>query len=136
MTRGKYATSTVVHPAGADLHQEGCTIVQLSDPRTGDDPDDTDEDGVDGSQYNFAKPEMMVLGEKMPTGPEDAREWWTKKIPELAKVPGAQFGTIQRETPAVEGQDARNYSTTATRYELVSGSLSEACTTIKCFIIL
>lgn len=57
MTRGKYATSTVVHPAGADLHQEGCTIVQLSDPRTGDDPDDTDEDGVDGPQYNFAKPE-------------------------------------------------------------------------------
>lgn len=131
MTRGKYATSTVVHPAGADLHQEGCTIVQLSDPRTGDDPDDTDEDGVDGPQYNFAKPEMMVLGEKMPTGPEDARKWWTNWIPELAKVPGAQFGAIQRETPAVEGQEAKNYSTSATKYRLAFGDLSESCTAIK-----
>lgn len=131
MTRGKYATSTVVHPTGADLHQEGCTIVQLSDPRTGDDPDDTDEDGVDGPQYNFAKPEMMVLGEKMPTGPEDARKWWTNWIPELAKVPGAQFGAIQRETPAVEGQDAKNYSTSATKYRLAFGDLSESCTAIK-----
>lgn len=131
MTRGKYTTSTIVHPAGADLHQEGCTIVQLSDPRTDDDPDETDEDGVDGPQYNFAKPEVMVLGDPMPTGPEDARAWWTKKIPELAKVPGAQYGAIQRETPAVQGQDAKNYSTTATKYELVYGDLSESCTTIK-----
>lgn len=131
MTRGKYTTSTLVHPAGADLHQEGCTIVQLSDPRTDDDPDETDKDGVDGPQYNFSKPEVMVLGEPMPTGPENARAWWTRKIPELAKVPGATFGAIQRETPAVDGQDAKNYSTSATKYELVYGSLSESCTTIK-----
>lgn len=131
MTRGKYTTSTIVHPAGADLHQEGCTIVQLSDPRTDDDADETDEAGVDGPQYNFAKPEVMVLGEPMPTGPEDARAWWTRKIPELAKVPGATFGVIQRETPAVAGQDAKNYSTTATKYELVYGDLSESCAGIK-----
>jgi len=132
MTRGKYTTSTVVHPAGANLHQEGCTIVQMSDPRTGDDLNETtDEAGVDGPQYNFAKPDVMVLGKKMPTGPKDGREWWTKKIPELAKIPGANFGSIQWEKPAVEGQTARNYSTEATKYELVYGSLSESCTTIK-----
>lgn len=132
MTRGKYTTSTIVHPAGADLHQEGCTIVQLSDPLSGTADDEEDgKEGVDGPQYNFAKPEVMVLGEPMPTGPEDAREWWTKWIPELARVPGAQFGTIQRETPAVAGQDAKNYSTTATKYRLAFGDLSESCTTIK-----
>lgn len=132
MTRGKYTTSTIVHPAGADLHQEGCTIVQLSDPLSGtaDDEDDGKE-GVDGPQYNYAKPEVMVLGELMPTGPDDARKWWTNWIPELARVPGAQFGAIQRETPAVEGQDAKNYSTTATKYRLAFGDLSESCTSIK-----
>ena len=131
MTRGKYTTYSLVHPAGADLHQEGCTIVQLADPRDGAVDEEDDEDGVDSATYNYAKPEVMVLGEKMPTGPEDAREWWTKKIPELAKVPGAVFGVIQRETPAVQGQDAANYSTEATKYELVFGSLSESCTAIK-----
>lgn len=132
MTRGKYTTSTIVHPAGADLHQEGCTIVQLSDPLSGTADDEDDEkEGVDGPQYNYAKPEVMVLGEPMPTGPEDARAWWTKWIPELARVPGAQFGAIQRETPAVAGQDAKNYSTTATKYRLAFGDLSESCTTIK-----
>lgn len=132
MTRGKYTTSTIVHPAGADLHQEGCTIVQLSDPLSGTaDDEDDGKKGVDGPQYNFAKPEVMVLGEPMPTGSEDAREWWIKWIPELARVPGAQFGAIQRETPAATGQDAKNYSTTATKYRLAFGDLSESCTSIK-----
>lgn len=131
MTRGKYTTYSLVHPVGADLHQEGCTIVQLTDPREGSVDEEDDKDGVDSDTYNYAKPEVMVLGEKMPTGPGDAREWWTKKIPELAKVPGAVFGVIQRETPAVQGQDAANYSTEATKYELVFGSLSESCTAIK-----
>lgn len=132
MTRGKYTTSTIVHPAGADLHQEGCTIVQLSDPLSGAAGEGNDDpEGVDGPQYNYAKPEVMVQGELMPTGPEDAREWWTKWIPELAKVPGAQFGAIQRETPAVAGQDAKNYSTSATKYRLAFGDLSESCTSIK-----
>ncbi|QHV61994.1 hypothetical protein DMI77_00760 [Akkermansia muciniphila] len=131
MTRGKYTTYSLAHPAGADLHQEGCTIVQLADPRDGAVDEEGEEEGVDSATYNYAKPEVMVLGEKMPTGPEDAREWWTKKIPELAKVPGAVFGVIQRETPAVQGQDAANYSAEATKYELVFGSLSESCTAIK-----
>lgn len=133
MTRGRYTTSTLVYPRGADLRQEGCTVVQMEDTTMGDQDDGGDEEhqGVDSVSYNYAKPEVMVLGEKMPTGPEDAREWWVKKIPELAKVPGATFGVIQRETPAVEGQDAPNYSTSATKYELVYGSLSESCTAIK-----
>ncbi|MBS5508906.1 MAG: hypothetical protein KHX31_09740 [Akkermansia sp.] len=131
MTRGKYTTRTIVHPAGADLHQEGCTIVQLSDPISGTSEDEDDKDGVDSAQYNFAKPEVMVLGELMPTGPDDAREWWTNWIPELARVPGAQFGSIQKEIPAVQGQDAKNYSTDATKYRLAYGDLSESCTGIK-----
>lgn len=131
MTRGKYTTYSLVHPVGADLHQEGCTIVQLDDPREGAIDEEEEGKGVDSATCNYAKPEVRVLGEKMPTGPDDARKWWTNWIPELAKVPGAQFGAIQRETPAVEGQDAKNYSTSATKYRLAFGDLSESCTAIK-----
>lgn len=131
MTRGKYTTYSLVHPVGADLHQEGCTIVQLDDPREGTIDEEEEGKGVDSATCNYAKPEVRVLGEKMPTGPDDARKWWTNWIPELAKVPGAQFGAIQRETPAVEGQDAKNYSTSATKYRLAFGDLSESCTAIK-----
>lgn len=131
LTRGMFGARTVVYPRGASLRQEGCTIVQMED-NIGDPPqEDDDDEGVDGDSYNFSKPEVMVLGEKLPTGPEDAREWWIKKIPELARVPKAQFGAIKQDTPAVEGQDAKNYSKDATKYELVYGSLSESCVTIK-----
>lgn len=130
-TRGTIATRSEVYPVGASLRQEGCTIVQVEDTIGQSPEEDEDDQGVDGDAYNFAKPEVMVLGEKMPTGPKDARKWWTKQIPELARVPGAQFGSIKMDTPAVEGQDAKNYSKDATAYELVYGSLSESCTGIK-----
>ena len=89
--------------------------------------------------WSFLKPEILVLGDKLPTGPDDAAEWWQGKVPKLAEVPGARFGAVKKTVLKNKASDASNYSTaeSAQVYELIKGDLSPACKLIKwCYVSL
>ena len=80
-----------------------------------------------------------MLGDKLPTGPDDAAEWWQGKVPKLAEVPGARFGAVKKTVLKNKASDASNYSTaeSAQVYELFKGDLSPACKLIKwCYVSL
>ena len=83
LTAGNMARQSQVWPRGASLRQEGCVTVQLAMPGTT--PETEDEPPSSESPiWSFLKPEILVLGDKLPTGPDDAAEWWQGKVPKLA----------------------------------------------------
>lgn len=138
LTAGHMARQSQVWPRGASLRQEGCVTVQLAMPGTT--PETEDEPPSSESPiWSFLKPEILVLGDKLPTGPDDAAEWWQGKVPKLAEVPGARFGAVKKTVLKNKASDASNYSTaeSAQVYELFKGDLSPACKLIKwCYVSL
>lgn len=138
LTAGNMARQSQVWPRGASLRQEGCVTVQLAMPGTT--PETEDEPPSSESPiWSFLKPEILVLGDKLPTGPDDAAEWWQGKVPKLAEVPGARFGAVKKTVLKNKASDASNYSTaeSAQVYELFKGDLSPACKLIKwCYVSL
>lgn len=138
LTAGNMARQSQVWPRGASLRQEGCVTVQLAMPGTT--PETEDEPPSSESPiWSFLKPEILVLGDKLPTGPDDAAEWWQGKVPKLAEVPGARFGAVKKTVLKNKASDASNYSTaeSAQVYELIKGDLSPACKLIKwCYVSL
>ncbi len=138
LTAGNMARQSQVWPCGASLRQEGCVTVQLAMPGTT--PETEDEPPSSESPiWSFLKPEILVLGDKLPTGPDDAAEWWQGKVPKLAEVPGARFGAVKKTVLKNKASDASNYSTaeSAQVYELIKGDLSPACKLIKwCYVSL
>lgn len=138
LTAGNMARQSQVWPRGATLRQEGCVTVQLAMPGTT--PETEDEPASSESPiWSFLKPEILVLGDKLPTGPDDAAEWWQGKVPKLAEVPGARFGAVKKTVLKNKASDASNYSTaeSAQVYELFKGDLSPACKLIKwCYVSL
>lgn len=79
--------------------------------------DETEEEppSSESPMWAFLKPEILVLGDKLPTGPDDAAEWWQGKVPKLAEVPGARFGAVKKTILKNKASDASNYSTAGKR---------------------
>ncbi len=138
LTAGNMARQSQVWPRGASLRQEGCVTVQLAMPGTTPETEDVPP-SAESPIWAFLKREILVLGDKRPTGPDDAAEWWQGKVPKLAEVPGARFGAVKKTVLKNKASDASNYSTaeSAQVYELFKGDLSPACKLIKwCYVSL
>ena len=138
LTAGRMAYQSQVWPRGASLRQEGGVTVQMA---ISGNTDETEEEppSSESPMWAFLKPEILVLGDKLPTGPDDAAEWWQGKVPKLAEVPGARFGAVKKTILKNKASDASNYSTaeSAQVYELFKGDLSPVCKLIKwCYVLL
>ena len=70
LTAGRMAYQSQVWPRGASLRQEGCVTVQMA---ISGNTDETEEEppSSESPMWAFLKPEILVLGDKLPTGPDD-----------------------------------------------------------------
>lgn len=131
-----YSEKKVSYPPGADLSQPGSVVHKIQAPQeTGADTQPEEEEkkrGIGSDTWNFTKQSMEVKGNKLPQESGEGRGFWEEKIPVLKKVPQAIYLTPKPTAiPLGEGESNASYSESANKYELVSGSVSEKCKTVR-----